>query len=38
VLDWGPRRVPLQVVRRADVARRFAFDPDPRPAPGEPDC
>ncbi len=38
MLDWGPRRVPLQVVRSADVARRFAFDPDPRPAAGEPDC
>jgi hypothetical protein len=38
MFDWGPRRVPLQTVRSADVARRFAFDPDPRPAPGEPDC
>jgi hypothetical protein len=38
MLDWGPRRVPLQAVQSAQVSRRFAFNPDPRPAPGEPDC
>lgn len=38
VLRWGRNGVPVQPVRSRDVARRFAFDPDPRPAPGEPDC
>lgn len=38
VLQWGQRRIPLEPVRSQDVPRRFAFDPDPRPAPGEPEC
>ena len=38
VLRLGGRRLPLAVVRAADVPTRFRFDPDPRPAQGEPDC
>jgi len=30
--------VPLQRIAVTDLARRFGFNPDPRPAPGEPDC
>jgi hypothetical protein len=32
----GP--VPLGVIRAEAVPGRFGFDPDPRPAPGEPEC
>jgi hypothetical protein len=31
-------RVPVGVVRSADVPARFAFDPAPSPPPGTPDC
>jgi hypothetical protein len=34
----GEQQVPVLTIRSADVPRRFGFDPDPRPAPGEPDC
>lgn len=30
--------VPLSRIESAEVARRFAFEPQPRPAPGEPEC
>jgi hypothetical protein len=29
---------PLSTIRAAAVAQRFRFDPDPRPAPGDPEC
>lgn len=32
----GP--VPIGAIRSDEVARRFGFEPDPRPAPGEPEC
>jgi hypothetical protein len=32
----GP--VPVFTVLSDEVAQRFGFDPDPRPAPGEPEC
>jgi hypothetical protein len=32
----GP--APLCTIRSAAVPRQFRFDPDPRPAPGEPEC
>jgi hypothetical protein len=37
-LDLGTRSVPVSFIRSADVPGRFGFDPDPRPAPGEPEC
>jgi hypothetical protein len=37
-LRWGERRVPVHSIRASEVAPRFGFDPDPRPAPGEPEC
>jgi len=37
-LLFGARRVPVSAVGSGELARRFAFDPDPRPMPGEPDC
>lgn len=37
-LDLRARRVPLGSIAAAEVAARFGFDPDPRPAPGEPEC
>jgi hypothetical protein len=38
VLDLKARRVPLGSIAATAVPARFAFDPDPRPAPGEPEC
>jgi hypothetical protein len=32
------RALPLSHIRAAEVAARFGFVPDPRPAPGEPEC
>jgi hypothetical protein len=37
-LALGKRRVPLGSIGAAEVARRFGFEPSPRPAPGEPEC
>ena len=37
-LSLGRKRVPLGSIAAADVAKRFRFDPAPRPAPGEPEC
>jgi hypothetical protein len=34
----GAHVVPVSFIRSADVPARFGFDPDPRPAPGEPEC
>jgi hypothetical protein len=36
VTTSGP--APLSAIRADAVAQRFGFDPDPRPAPGEPEC
>ena len=30
--------IPVGMIRHDEVAGRFRFDPDPRPAPGEPEC
>lgn len=37
-LRLGSRRIPLRSIESGSVARAFGFDPDPRPAPGEPEC
>ena len=37
-LDLGRVRLPLSSIRVREVPARFGFDPDPRPAPGEPEC
>lgn len=37
-LDYSNRRVPIGLARSGELAARFAFNPDPRPRPGEPDC
>jgi len=37
-LDLGWTRLLLRTIRSAEVAGRFGFDRDPRPAPGEPEC
>jgi len=37
-LTLGKRRVPLGSIGAAEVPRRFGFDPDPRPGPGESEC
>ena len=31
-------RVPIGRIRSVEVAQKFGFDPDPRPADGEPEC
>jgi hypothetical protein len=38
LLHLALQTVPVSLISSADVATRFAFDPDPRPAPGEPEC
>lgn len=37
-LRTGSGPVPLAFIRAEAVPARFAFDPDPRPGPGEPEC
>jgi hypothetical protein len=37
-LRAGAAPVPIAGIVAAEVPRRFGFDPDPRPAPGEPAC
>ena len=37
-LCCGSHAVPVSFINSMDVATRFGFDPDPRPAPGEPEC
>jgi hypothetical protein len=37
-LELKARRVPLGSILAGEVPARFGFDPDPRPAPGEPQC
>ena len=38
VVLFGSAVLPVAGVGAAGIARRFGFDPAPRPAPGEPDC
>jgi hypothetical protein len=38
VLAAAAGTVPVGRIAAAEVAARFGFDPDPRPAPGEPEC
>jgi hypothetical protein len=35
---FGALRVPVSAVASGELERRFAFQGDPRPMPGEPDC
>lgn len=37
-LQFGARRIAVQAIASSELRHKFAFDPDPRPAPGEPDC
>ena len=37
-LRLGERNVRVTRIQSADVPARFGFDPQPRPAPGEPEC
>jgi len=37
-LQLGEYAVQVSFIRSPDVPVRFGFDPDPRPAPGEPEC
>jgi len=37
-LRCGSHAIPVSFINSTDVAARFGFDPDPRPAPGEPEC
>ena len=36
--DYGGRLLPAGRIRSIQVAQKFGFCPDPRPAPGEPEC
>ncbi|MCW5623199.1 MAG: DUF2946 family protein [Burkholderiales bacterium] len=38
LLRHGDDCIPVGTIRSDQVAPRFGFVPDPRPAPGEPDC
>jgi hypothetical protein len=37
-LHIGSQALPLQRISSATVAERFGFNPNPQPAPGEPEC
>ncbi len=37
-MDYGGTRIPIGRIRASEVPQKFGFDPDPRPAAGEPDC
>jgi DUF2946 family protein len=37
-LQLGEHTLRVHRIRSGDAAMRFGFDPQPRPAPGEPDC
>jgi hypothetical protein len=37
-LQLASGSIPLRTICKDQVPSRFGFDPDPRPAPGEPDC
>jgi hypothetical protein len=36
--DYGGERLPVGRIHSAQLAQKFGFYPDPRPAPGEPEC
>jgi len=36
--DYAGNRVPVGRIQAGEVPQKFGFDPDPRPAPGEPEC
>lgn len=36
--DYGGERLPVGRIRSEQVAQKFGFYTDPRPAPGEPEC
>jgi hypothetical protein len=36
--DYGGELLAAGRIRSSQVAQKFGFDPDPRPAPGEPEC
>lgn len=36
--DYADNRVPVGRIRAEEVPQKFGFDPDPKPAPGEPEC
>lgn len=36
--DYGGERLPVGRIHSEQVAQKFGFYPDPRPAPGEPEC
>ena len=36
--DYADNRVPVGRIHAGEVAQKFGFEPDPRPAPGEPEC
>ncbi len=36
--DYGGERLPVGRIRSEQVAQKFGFYADPRPAPGEPEC
>jgi hypothetical protein len=36
--DYADNRVPVGRIHAREVAQKFGFEPDPRPAPGEPEC
>jgi hypothetical protein len=36
--DYAGNRVPIGRIRASEVPQKFGFDPDPRPAEGEPEC
>ena len=37
-LEYAGNRVPVGRIQSGEVAQKFGFDPDPRPAEGETDC
>ena len=37
-VDYAGSRVPIGRIQAGEVAQKFGFEPDPRPAGGEPDC
>jgi hypothetical protein len=37
-VDYAGSRVPIGRIQAGEVAQKFGFEPDPRPAVGEPDC
>jgi hypothetical protein len=36
--DFAGNRAPVGRIQSSELPQKFGFDPDPRPAPGEPEC